>query len=92
MVMGTSVKDMVKIANTVIIEQGGYGVSTNEEVKAFAKLNVGGIVYDGPLEILAENIDKVKEVMINDLGYDHYNPIMSFCNFESAGIAKCQTR
>lgn len=78
MVMGTSVKDMVKIANTVIIEQGGYGVSTNEEVKAFAKLNVGGIVYDGPLEILAENIDKVKEVMINDLGYDHYNPIMSF--------------
>ena len=35
-------------------------------------------MYDGPLEILAENIDKVKEVMINDLGYDHYNPIMSF--------------
>lgn len=77
MVMGTSPKDMVLAQQEVLKMQGGYVVTKNEIVRARAVLNVGGIVNDGPLEVLAEDLGAVRQAM-RVLGYTHDNEIMSF--------------
>lgn len=77
MVMGRNVKDMIKAQHTIVDQQGGYTVVANEKVLAFAKLNVGGIVSDLPIEILAGQLKEVRSKM-KQLGYRHDNEIMSF--------------
>lgn len=77
MVMGRNVKDMVIAQNTIVERQGGYTVIKNEEVLAFAGLNVGGIVSDEPIEILSRQLKEVRKAM-KKLGYRHDNEIMSF--------------
>ncbi|MGL4739154.1 MAG: adenine deaminase C-terminal domain-containing protein [Cellulosilyticaceae bacterium] len=77
MVMGTSSEDMLAAQHEVVAMQGGYVVCEHEQVVASARLNVGGIVSDGPLEVLAEELKAVRNAMRN-LGYQHLNEIMSF--------------
>ena len=77
MVMGRNVNDMVKAQNEIVEKQGGYCVVHNQKLKAFAKLNVGGIVSDLPIAILSKQLKEVRGEM-KKLGYCHDNEIMSF--------------
>ncbi|MFR1448801.1 MAG: adenine deaminase C-terminal domain-containing protein [Beduini sp.] len=77
MVMGRNIKDMVKAQHEIIDNQGGYVVVYNETIKAFAHLNVGGIVSDQPINVLSKQLKEVREQM-QQLGYHHHNEIMSF--------------
>ncbi len=77
LVLGRSVSDMVLAINTLIDQQGGYLVVCDGKILANARLNVGGILSDGPLETLAAEIQAVRAAM-QHLGYDHANEIMSF--------------
>lgn len=74
--IAANVEDALLAANWVIENQGGYCVVENGEIKASLQLEVAGILTEKPLNILAEKISKIREAMI-ELGYDHYNPIMS---------------
>ncbi|WP_089720065.1 adenine deaminase [Halanaerobium congolense] len=74
--IASNVEDGLKAANWVIENQGGYCVVENGEVKASLQLEVAGILTEKPLPLLAEKISKIREAMI-ELGYEHYNPIMS---------------
>lgn len=77
MVMGRNVDDMVKAQNEIVDRQGGYCVVHHQELKAFAELNVGGIVSDLPISTLSKQLKEVRQEMKN-LGYCHDNEIMSF--------------
>ena len=45
-------------------------------VTAEARLPVGGILYDGPVEELASDLGRVRQAM-RELGYENNNEIMS---------------
>jgi adenine deaminase len=77
LVMGTSVDDMVAAVNELIAMQGGYIVYGSGKPLARASLPVGGIVSDGPYEVLAAEIRAVRAAM-RSLGYVHADEIMSF--------------
>ncbi len=77
LVMGTSAGDMELAANALISQQGGYLVARRGEILANARLPIGGIVSDGPIEELAEEIRGVRAGMLS-LGYEHVDAIMSF--------------
>lgn len=77
MVMGTSSQDMLLAQQQLVMMQGGFIVCENDKVLASASLNVGGIISDGPLEVLAEELRAVRAAM-RHLGYEHLNEIMSF--------------
>jgi adenine deaminase len=76
LVVGNSVADMVSAQHEVVQMQGGYVVSVDEQIRAKARLNVGGILFDGPVEQLALEIHNVRSV-IEELGYHNSNVIMS---------------
>ncbi len=67
---------MVHAANTVIEAQGGCCVVENGEVKALLKLPVGGILSEAPLAEVGLEVKQLVAAM-RELGYKHYNPIMS---------------
>jgi len=69
-------EDALLAANWVIENQGGYCVVENGEIKASLQLEVAGILTEKPLNLLAAKISKIREAM-TELGYQHYNPIMS---------------
>lgn len=77
MVMGTDTKDIITLQHKLLKEQGGYGVCVGDEVKAFCPLPIGGIISDEPIEILGENLSRVRLGMI-ELGYENSNVVMSF--------------
>lgn len=76
MVLGTSPEDMLAAQHRVIALQGGYVAAAGGRVIAEAELSVGGILSAGPVEILAENLGRVRQAM-RDLGYENNNEIMS---------------
>ena len=76
MVLGTSPEDMLAAQCRVIELQGGYVAAAGGSVIAEAELSVGGILSAGPVEILAENLGRVRQAM-RDLGYENNNEIMS---------------
>lgn len=76
LVVGHNVQDMLLAANTVIKQQGGFCVALNGEVIANMHLPVGGILTEEPLDEAAESVKQLREAM-EELGYNHYNPIMS---------------
>ncbi len=78
MVAGANADDMALAANTVAESGGGMCVVLDGRVLAHAGLPVGGIMSDEPAEATARKIAGVTAAMIA-LGYDHYDPIMSFC-------------
>lgn len=77
LVIGKSPVDIVCAANFIIENQGGYCVCENESILASVKLNVAGILSEKSVEEVGLELSKVKEAM-KDLGYNHYNPVMSF--------------
>nr|WP_300091819.1 adenine deaminase C-terminal domain-containing protein [Sedimentibacter sp.] len=77
MVMGTSPEDIITLQHKLLKEQGGYGVCAGNEITAFCPLPIGGIISDEPIEILGENLSRVRQGMI-DLGYENSNVVMSF--------------
>lgn len=76
LVIGKSPVDIVCAANFIIENQGGYCVCENESILASVKLNVAGILSEKSVEEVGFELSKVKEAM-KDLGYNHYNPVMS---------------
>ncbi|WP_019228948.1 adenine deaminase C-terminal domain-containing protein [Sedimentibacter sp. B4] len=77
MVMGTDPEDMVTLQHKLLKEQGGYGVCVDNEITAFCHLPIGGIISDEPIEILGENLSRVRQGMI-EMGYENSNAVMSF--------------
>lgn len=76
--IGSNKNDLRMAINRVIEMQGGICVVENEKEKASLLLNVGGIISDAPAVEIGNDLMKVRESLI-ELGYQHYNPIMSLC-------------
>lgn len=76
LLMGTTVKDLVAAQNKLVEQQGGYLVTQQGEVTANTPLPIGGIISNEPIEYLGEQLEKVRNKMI-ELGYHHFNQIMS---------------
>ncbi|WP_025716656.1 adenine deaminase [Paenibacillus sp. 1-18] len=76
LVVGHNKQDMVLAANTVLSSQGGFCVVENGKVLSHLPLTVGGILTEGPLEMVAAHVKELRSALLS-LGYRHYNPIMS---------------
>ncbi len=76
LVLGNSVEDMVLAQNRVVHMQGGYVTAREGKITASAALPVGGILSDGSLPKLSEELAKVREE-IEAMGYVNSNVIMS---------------
>ncbi len=77
MVMGHSDEDMA-IASSRLHELGGGIVAVkNGKILAELKLEIAGIVTEEPAEICAKQLSELRQAW-TDLGYNHYNPFMSF--------------
>ena len=85
LVVGHNPHDMMVAANTVIGMQGGFCVVEDGQVKASLQLPVGGILTEEPLEKMAKKVEQLRQAML-DLGYRHYNPIMSIST-HSLGVS-----
>lgn len=77
LVVGKNKQDALLAANTIIENQGGFCVVEDGKILSFVKLPVGGILSEEPLEEIARQMRELRQAMKN-LGYKHYNPIMSF--------------
>ncbi|MEG0833295.1 MAG: adenine deaminase C-terminal domain-containing protein [Oscillospiraceae bacterium] len=77
-VAGSTKCDMAIASNCVIEMSGGLAVVLDGKVIAKAALPIGGILSDKPAVEFAKDIENVTAAM-RSLGYDHYDPIMSFC-------------
>lgn len=78
MVIGKNIKDMTKTINRIIELQGGICCVENEEILAEVPLPVAGILSEKTVQELGKEIEILREKM-SQLGYKHYNPIMSLC-------------
>ena len=76
LVLGTCERDMAAAQNRVMELQGGYVAAEHGLVTAEARLPVGGIIYDGPVEKLASDLGRVRQAM-REMGYENNNEIMS---------------
>lgn len=76
LVLGNSVEDMLLAQNQVVHMQGGYVTAGKGRVTASAALPVGGILSDGSLLKLSEELAEVREE-IEAMGYVNNNVIMS---------------
>lgn len=76
LVVGHDPDDMMAAANHVIDRQGGFCVAEGGSVIAALDLPVGGILTEAPLDEAAAAVEQLVGAM-RQLGYQHYNPIMS---------------
>ncbi len=76
-VAGNNHQDILAAVNRVIELQGGMVVADGGNVLAELALPVGGILSDEPAETIGAELGQVRAAM-EQLGYQHYNPIMSF--------------
>ena len=75
-VLGTDENDM-KLAQRRVLElQGAYVVFAGGKFLAEARLTIGGIVSDEPIEVLGQELKEVRAAM-EGLGYVNNNVIMS---------------
>lgn len=77
-VIGKNIKDMTKTINRIIELQGGICCVENEEILAEVPLPVAGILSEKTVQELGKEVEILREKM-SQLGYKHYNPIMSLC-------------
>lgn len=75
---GSNKADLELAVNTVIVNQGGITVTSQGEVTASLKLDIGGILSGATADCIGVDLKKVREALEKQ-GYKHYNPIMSFC-------------
>ncbi|WDV46303.1 adenine deaminase C-terminal domain-containing protein [Clostridiaceae bacterium M8S5] len=78
LVVGKKIDDIVLAVNHVIDNQGGIYVVEDNDIKAKIDLPIGGILSDKSIADIARQTRDVREALL-ELGYDHYNPIMSLC-------------
>ena len=76
LVVGSQINTMVKIANLVVEQQGGIAIGDNGKVLANLPLEIGGIMSDRPIKEVSKGLEDIRNALI-ELGYKHYNPIMS---------------
>ncbi|MBW4848210.1 MAG: amidohydrolase family protein [Lachnospiraceae bacterium] len=76
LVLGNSAKDMVLAQNRVVHMQGGYVTARKGKITASAALPIGGIISDGSLLKLSEELAKVR-AEIEAMGYVNSNVIRS---------------
>jgi adenine deaminase len=73
---GTNCDDILLASNTVIKNQGGICAVLEGEIISFLPLPVGGIISEESLEKIGRKMKELRSA-IENLGYKHYNPIMS---------------
>ena len=76
LVLGKTNEDMAIAANTVIENGGGLAVVKDGKVIAQCKLEVCGLMSERNPHEVAKDVQEVEKAM-RDIGYNHYNPIMS---------------
>lgn len=76
LVLGNSVPDMVAAQNRVVELEGGFVAAREGRPFAEARLPVGGIISDAPLNELADDLGRVRQAL-RELGYVNNNEIMS---------------
>lgn len=74
---GNNNQDILMAINRVIELQGGMVVAKEGQLLTDLALPIGGILSDEPASVIGAKLLKVREAM-QQLGYEHYNPIMSF--------------
>lgn len=77
-VIGKTAEDIVTAANRIIELQGGICAVENSRVITEVPLPVAGILSEKSVQELGVEVKKLRKTM-TDLGYKHYNPIMSLC-------------
>ena len=75
-VLGTDENDMKLTQRRVLELQGAYVVFSEGRSLAEARLTIGGIVSDQPIEVLGQELKEVRAAM-EGLGYVNNNVIMS---------------
>lgn len=78
LVVGADIKDMLVAANRLVELQGGICTAEHGEITAELALPVCGILSELPADEIGTLLGHVRKRM-EDLGYRHYNPIMSLC-------------
>ncbi len=76
-VSGRVDSDMALAAQTVVDNCGGFAVVKDGKVLAQCALEICGLMSDRDPISVAKDLTEVEETM-RELGYDHYDPIMSF--------------
>ncbi|MEG1781971.1 MAG: adenine deaminase C-terminal domain-containing protein, partial [Oscillospiraceae bacterium] len=74
---GDNNEDMALAANTVINNKGGLCVVKDGTVIAQCVLEVCGLMSEENPYVVAKSVEEVENAM-RQLGYFHYNPVMSF--------------
>ncbi|RYL88488.1 adenine deaminase [Sporolactobacillus sp. THM7-4] len=83
MVIGHNPSDMALAANEVIRHQGGICVVNGGHILSMLALPLGGILTELPFEEAGKAVAQLRNAM-RQLGYVHYNPIMSLCTHSLA--------
>lgn len=78
MVIGKTADDILTAANRIIELQGGICAVENDKIKAEVGLPVAGILSEKSVDKLGLEVKELRKAM-TELGYKHYNPIMSLC-------------
>lgn len=78
LVLGENRQDMLIAAERILQMQGGICTVLDGRVSAELPLPVCGILSELPADEIGEKLGQVRKGL-EDLGYKHYNPIMSLC-------------
>jgi adenine deaminase len=75
-VVGDSHESMAVAANALAGAQGGYCAVVGHEVRAMVALPIAGLLSDRPSTEVADGLDEVERVLVDELGCTlHYRPI-----------------
>lgn len=77
-VLGDDEETMLVAANKIKEMQGGMVTAKDGKILEHLALPIGGIMSDQSVKEVGQDLKKIRESM-GDLGYKHYNPIMSLC-------------
>lgn len=77
-VLGEDEETMLLAVNTIKEIQGGMVTAKGGKILSLLPLPVGGILSDKSVQEVGQGLKKIRKSLI-DLGYRHYNPIMSLC-------------
>lgn len=78
LVIGADPEDMLTAARWVLKQNGGICTAEGGQIKAELPLPVCGILSELLADEIGVKLSRVRE-SLEELGYRHYNPIMSLC-------------
>lgn len=78
MVIGADPDDMLTAARWILKVNGGICTARGGKIRAELPLPVCGILSELPADEIGEKLSRVRK-SLEELGYRHYNPIMSLC-------------